>query len=106
MQSHSTASGEHNVPMTIGIEISRAQEIRRGAYFEREGRRKKRRSGKRPIRFTLSGFRRVGIDRVEIAAMQGDNSATIVSVAADQIRNPVFVEVSRGQRQRLSFVLF
>ena len=105
MQSHSTASRKHNVPVSICIEVSGAEEIRRRFQPDHQRRRKKRRSGKRPIRFTLPGLRCVGIDRVGIAAMHGDDSATSVSVAAYQIRNPVFIEVSRGQRPRLSFVL-
>src|SRR5436305_1503512 len=91
--------------MSVSIEVSRTDEVRLRGRFKNFCRRKKWRIGKFAARFAFFSLVGVGIDRIDVAAMQGDKGsrrdACVPGISANQIRHAVLIEVSGRKSQRL-----
>src|SRR5438034_523509 len=92
--------------MSVRVEITGADEVWGDRCCGDLRRRKKRRVSACAVTLALLCFGSVRVDRVDVAAQQRDYAAAVVSVAANQIRHAVFIEIGGSQTERLSQIPF
>jgi hypothetical protein len=82
--------------MTISIEISGSNQIRRFRHFKHMCRGKERRVGVSAASLALLRFESVRVNRIYVASMESDNAAAGSGISAYEIRHAILIEIGGG----------
>jgi hypothetical protein len=83
--------------MTIRVEVSSREKVRRFCKVNYSRRRKESGIVEFAFGFAVLRFGAIRIDRIDIASFQAQDAAIWSGITRDQIRHAVFIEVSGGE---------
>src|ERR1041384_3461525 len=95
----------YHVPVPVGVEVARANEVGSDRHGEDSPRREERSGRKWALRPPRLGFGQVRVEGINVATQQCNETAACVCIATDQVRDAIFIKVSTRQCQWLGFVL-
>jgi hypothetical protein len=99
VQSRLVRGGNHHVLVAVVVEVADDEEVRPGGQCENLCRREKGYVPDGAFSLTLQCLGRMGIQRIDVAPVHGEEIFLGTCVAADQVRHPVLVQVARDKRR-------